>query len=111
MGDHISRSKANLNNDSKIYKAMFEIGIDNFYIELLHLFPCDSNDELNKEEGRNVRELDTYNNEWRHENKDHLNKKKKEWAHKHVKYNRSRGKIYYEKTKEDQHEYYFKRKE
>ena len=45
----------------KIYKAINEIGIENFYIELIKLFPCTCREELSAEEGRTIRNLDSIN--------------------------------------------------
>ncbi len=53
--DHRKDSKT---RNSLIYKIIRETGgIDNFYIELIENFPCDSLEQLNKREGEVMREI------------------------------------------------------
>ncbi len=53
--DHRKDSK---NNNSLIYKIIRENGgIDNFYIELVENYPCDSFEQLTKREGEVMREI------------------------------------------------------
>ena len=47
--------------DSKIYKLMDVAGVDNFYIELICNFSCNSREALNAEEGRHMRMHKTVN--------------------------------------------------
>ena len=44
-----------------IYKTMNELGIENFYIELIEDYPCGNNDQLRAREGHFIRELATLN--------------------------------------------------
>jgi len=46
----------------EIYKAFEELGNENFYIELVELFPCSCKEELHKKEGEYIRQFDSYNN-------------------------------------------------
>jgi hypothetical protein len=46
---------------SKINRTMKEMGIENFYIELYELFPCNSKIELEKREGEIIRLIGTLN--------------------------------------------------
>ena len=46
---------------SKINQTTNELGIDNFYIELFELYPCNSKMELLKREGEVIREIGTLN--------------------------------------------------
>jgi len=46
----------------QIYKAFNELGIENFYIELLELFPCSCRDELRTREGYYIRKFDSFKN-------------------------------------------------
>lgn len=46
---------------SRINTTMKEIGIDNFYIELYELYPCNSKIELERREGEIQREMGTLN--------------------------------------------------
>ena len=57
--DH--KSKCNFQPHRKIYKAFVEIGVENFHIELIKLFPCTCKEQLTAEEGRTIRELDSIN--------------------------------------------------
>ena len=53
--DHRKDSKT---SNSLVYKIIRENGgIDNFYIELVENFPCDSLEQLNKREGEVMREI------------------------------------------------------
>ena len=73
-------------SNQKINKKMNELGINNFYIELIENFPCDNIEQLRKREGEVIRQLGTLNmrverrthKEWREENKEHLKKKYEE---------------------------------
>jgi group I intron endonuclease len=51
----------------KIYQKMREIGIEKFYIELLELCPCQTQEQLNQREGELIRQhnsmVDGYNSE------------------------------------------------
>ena len=55
------KSRAKCCHNSKIYKSMREMGIYNFYIELIELYPCNSKEELNSREGYYIREKGTLN--------------------------------------------------
>ena len=48
--------KSNRHN-TLIYKMMFDLGRDNFYIELLEECPCDNLNQLTRREGELIREL------------------------------------------------------
>jgi hypothetical protein len=55
MNEHRSRKTATLG------LVMYDKGIENFYIELYELFPCNSRQELEKREGEVIREIGTIN--------------------------------------------------
>ncbi len=46
----------------KIYKAIEEIGIDNFYIEFLEAWPCENRGQLCAREGHHIRLMDSVKN-------------------------------------------------
>jgi len=46
----------------QLYQAFEELRIENFYIELLELYPCSCKDELYKKEGEYIRKFDSYKN-------------------------------------------------
>jgi len=41
----------------KLYTLMNEVGVQNFHIELINVFPCANKEELHKEEGKHIREM------------------------------------------------------
>ena len=45
----------------KVYQAMREKGIDNFYVELYEDYPCENRAQLGKREGELIREIGTLN--------------------------------------------------
>lgn len=63
-----------------LYVKMKEIGVDNFYIELLEECPCDNKEQLRKKEGQYIREIGTLNcwlagrtlQEYKEDNKDKI---------------------------------------
>lgn len=84
----------------RLHRAMEELGRDNFYIELLEKYPCESKEEFLVREGHYIRQFDSFKNgyngvvagrtmaEWRKEyyqqNKEELNKKGREYQKKHL---------------------------
>jgi hypothetical protein len=46
----------------KIYQAIKSLGFDKFYIELITPCPCNSRDELVREQNKYIREFDSWNN-------------------------------------------------
>ena len=54
MKEHRSKSKKQIVL-SRIYKAIQEHGIENFYIELIEKFPCTTKEELCAREGYHIR--------------------------------------------------------
>jgi hypothetical protein len=89
MATHRRTSTVKLTKSRKIYQAFDKIGRDQFYIELVELYPCDLNIELLRREGHFIREYDSYNNgfngkiecrglkEWNEDNKDKIKEQKK----------------------------------
>ena len=86
--------------DRKLYSKMIELGKEQFYIELYEEYPCDNVEQLRRREGEIIRELKPILNkqvagrtinEWREDNKEHLQEEKKR---------------YYEENKEKLNEYY-----
>ena len=45
----------------KIYQRMKELGCENFYIELICEYPCNSKEQLHAMEGQYIRKLGTLN--------------------------------------------------
>ena len=58
----IHKHKSNMGcRNGKIDDLMREIGKDNFYIELIELYPCNGREELRAREGYYIRERGTLN--------------------------------------------------
>lgn len=107
LGQHRINYKKNGNVSSKEI-----LKYDDYYIELIENFPCNSKEELFKQEGYYIRE--NINNcvncciagrtkkEWNNDNKDHISKQQKE----HYQANIEHIKEYRENNKEKQKEYF-----
>ena len=91
---------------SKFYTYMNDTGIDNFEIELIEDYPCETQEELRKREGKVIKAMATlnqriagrtpaeYDKEYKKKNKDKINKRRNE-----------RRKENPEKTKEEYKKY------
>ena len=94
MVKHRSSMKNERDKHTKLYQKMNEVGVEHFYIELLHNFPCANHDELTAEEGRCIREITTLNGrvekrtyaEWKADNRQHV----KETQQKHYQENKEK---------------------
>ena len=107
----------------KLYMKMAEIGLDNFYIELIENCPCENKEELRKREGFFIREMGTLNSciagrskkDWTIENHEHLveqrkqhyvenknviDKKNKEWRDTHIEEMKEYKKKHYDTNKD-----------
>eukprot|EP00971_Amphidinium_carterae_P245450 4873935-Amphidinium_carterae.1 len=66
---------------------MRDIGVENFYIELIETFPCASKEELRAREGHWIREIGTLNHlisgrswqEYKNDNRSEINTKAKQY--------------------------------
>ena len=54
-------SMKEVNRNTKIFTRMRDIGVDNFYIELIEECPCDNLEQLRRREGHFIREMATLN--------------------------------------------------
>ena len=62
MGKHRSDHRCNEKKQKyKIYTHMTKVGADNFYIELIEAYPCNSKEELDAKEGQWIRQIGTLN--------------------------------------------------
>jgi group I intron endonuclease len=100
--------KGSINYSQKInyplYKAMREIGVEHFYIEIIEMFPCDSKEELHSREGHWIRQFQSCNEEkgfnfliagrnikqWREDNKEYDKKYYQDNQQRITEYNRAR---------------------
>lgn len=71
---------------------IFDIyGLENCKIELVELFPCNSKEELRKKEGEYIKNNECINKhvagrsqkDYKNDNREHINMKKREWQSKH----------------------------
>ncbi len=96
------------------YKLRETNDIDNWYIELYELCPCNSKYELERKEGEIIRLLKanlnqviagrTYN-EWREENKTKLKEYHKQWYEMNKEEHNEKSKLYYQENIEKFREY------
>jgi len=61
MVEHRSAAKTQPTRSPQLYNKMVELGVENFYIELVEECPCDNSEQLHKREGHYIRELGTLN--------------------------------------------------
>ena len=79
MAVHRRNMTAVAKHDRLLYIRMRLLGVDNFYIELIEDFPCETVEQLRKREGHFIREMGTLNHiiagrtkkDWTLENHDH----------------------------------------
>ena len=107
----------------KLYNKINEIGLDLFYIELYEDYPCKNKENLLKREGEVIRQIGTLNmliagrtdQEYRNDNKEELNNKKKQYYENNKAIILDRQKIYTEnnrdKINERKKKYYENNKE
>ena len=99
-------------NESKqnypIYKKMNELGLNNFFIELVEEFPCNNKMELEAREKHWIKQDGNINKtiptrtykEWCEDNKEYLQEQKKEYRENNKEYLKEQKKEYYEDKKE-----------
>jgi len=70
-----------------LYAKMHELGFDQFYIELVEQYPCNTREELRAREGHYIRERGTLNkvvagrtqNQWRIDNKEKVDEHRRQY--------------------------------
>ena len=100
-------------NDKSHYLTSFEIlKYDDYYIELIELYPCNSKIELHKKQGEYIRDMDCVNKvmpgrtnkesckQYRETNKNKIKEKGKIYRENNKEKISLKGKIYREKNKE-----------
>ena len=86
MANHREDAKG-YKKDRKFYSKVNTLGVEQFYIELIEDYPCETLEQLRKREGYYIREIGTLNSsiagrskkEWREENIEHCKAKDKEY--------------------------------
>ena len=109
MVDHRASCKSDKVFHLQLHKKMHEIGVENFYIELLEEYPCENVEQLRKREGERIREFSTLNRyvagrseqEYREQNKEKRAQTNKEWREKNHEQLLVKKKVYYDKTRDD----------
>ena len=111
MAYHRQDAKKENKMHQTFYSKVNEIGIENFYIELIEDYPCESVEQLRKREGEFIREMGTLNHviagrtgkEWLEQNKEKVKEYFKEYHKEYDKANRDNileyKKEYYEAIK------------
>ena len=109
---HKGQINANKTRNRPLYIAMRELGVTNFYIELIELYPCTCKDELHAREGHYIRQYDSFNNgynrvingrtqkEYRKENKEQLLNYQKEYYNNNKDQIQNSQRQYYNNNKE-----------
>ena len=96
----------------KIYEQMRQYGLDNFYIELYEMCPCESKEQLFKREGEITRLIGTLNSriagrtpqEYHVDNKDHKSEYHKKWYLENKEHVKMKVKQHHEENR-DNYEY------
>ena len=99
MAWHRNNSKSKNHESMKIYSKIHELGVEQFYIELVEECPCDTVEQLRKREGEIIREM-----------KPELNKRvegrtRKEYYEDNKNMIREKAKQYYNENRETISEY------
>ena len=113
MAKHRENRFSPKNINLKFYQKLNELGVENFYIELLEEYPCENNDQLRAREGHFIREMATLNgriearnkHEWYQDNKEHVKEKAKQDYHNNIETRREQRKEYRDQRKEQRVEY------
>ena len=108
MVKHRSSAKNERDRNMLLYQKMNELGIENFYIELIENYPCESKDQLRAREGHYIREIATLNKrietrtdkEWREDNKEYIQEWKKQHYQEHKEEINKQSKQYREENKD-----------
>ena len=87
MVGHRSDMKSERRKNYILYQKMNELGIDNFYIELIEEYPCENKEQLMAKEGEYIRKMATLNHrvegrtiqEWLDDTKEIRKDKSKEY--------------------------------
>lgn len=117
MADHRDNNKLAKYDNVKLYNEMKKVGVENFQIQLIELFPCTCKDELNKRELQEVEANDQnvllnmispikpkvpgYNKEYYNDHKVKLLQEGKVYYRAHKDERAEKDKAKYEANKED----------
>lgn len=93
LSGHISNFKCWKNDKGTFTTAYHVLEKNNYQIELLETFPCNSKDELNAREGHYIRIIDCVN-------KKIEGRTKKEWYEDNLEVNKQKAKLYNKQNKD-----------
>jgi len=91
LSKRMAKHRSSINSTTKGHRALYakmrELGVEQFYIELIEECPCDNKEQLHKREGEFIREFGTLNHvisgrskkEWTHDNKEHCKERAKQY--------------------------------
>jgi len=118
LSRRFSWHKAQMNfKKFQLYEAFINLGIENFYIELLELYPCSCRDELRSREGYYIRKFDSYKNgynmkiagrtmkDYYEDNKEKIKQKTKDYYEDNKELIKQKTKDYRENNKDNINEY------
>ena len=113
MAKHRSDTQRDVKNNNRIYQKMNELGVENFYIELIEEYPCENNDQLRAREGHFIREMATLNGriegrdrkEHYQDNKEYIKEKSNKNYHDNIEARKAQKKEYYYNNKDKMDEY------
>lgn len=94
MTQHRQNIKDLKKNSTKLYQAMIELGIENFYIELIEEYACETQEQLRKREGENIRSYQSTMNQAI------AGRSAKEWYYDNIDINHAKAKEYREANKD-----------
>ena len=127
LSKRMVKHRSSMNNDRDrnfpLYQKMNEVGVENFYIELIENYPCENRDQLRAREQHYIREMATLNKrvegrtikEWKEDNKEYMKEWKKKYYQEHKEETKARVKKYREDNpeliKQQKNDYYIKHRE
>ena len=80
-------------NSCSLYRYMNELGVENFYIELIEEYPCENIEQLRRKEGEWIRKMATLNDQI-------AGRTTREYYDEHIQEKKEYDKIYQEANKE-----------
>ena len=113
MAKHRGEINCKKSFNYKIYVRMRELGVENFYIELLEEYSCENVEQLRKREGEFIRQIGTLNARIECRSKKEYNddfrllrpEYSKQYCTDHKETIRKQNKNYYEEHKDEAREY------
>lgn len=119
MSEHKRAINKTKSNHYAVYEYIRKIGEDNFYIELYELFPCETNYELLKREGKVIRKFkkkypDFITNhvipgrtdkEYREDTKEHIREQNAQYRHNNKESIKEYQRLTYKKNRDQRLEY------